>query len=88
MPSRHASGLTELGGLLRFDPESREFFLVWEYWLSLHDVRLVAGGIVGVPRIGDYNFFALPLPHQPGILTNDRGMIGTRTKIQNGQWKD
>ncbi len=84
----NASLLTELGGLLRFDPESGEIFQVWDYWLSLHDVRLVPGGIIGVPKVGDFNFFALPLPHQPGILARVRGMVGKRTKIKNGQWKD
>ena len=76
------------GGLLRFDAETGEVFQIWNYSLSLNEMNLVPGGIIGVPRTGDANLFALPFPHQAGILGKVRGMMGKRTRVKDGQWTD
>ncbi|MGI9472637.1 MAG: hypothetical protein ACR2NZ_13940, partial [Rubripirellula sp.] len=80
--------LCDLGGLLRFDAETDSVYQLWNYWLSLNEMKLVPGGIIGVPRTGDANLFALPFPHQAGILGKVRGMVGKRTRVKDGQWAD
>ncbi|QDV42270.1 hypothetical protein Enr13x_21150 [Stieleria neptunia] len=80
--------LCDVGGLLRFDTEAGEVVQIWNYSLSLLEMNLVPGGIIGVPRTGDANLFALPFPHQPGILGKVRGMMGKRTRVKDGQWTD
>lgn len=80
--------LTGLGGLLDVRPETGTGQSVWDYYISSLVGSTVPGGLVAMTKTTDITFLTLPVPHQSGLIGTAKSMLGKRTVVKNGAWKE